>query len=105
MAYVHTCVTCHYRVTVDPGGPPNPEQAELLYGRCLLDVPRLMDVAALYGPANPGLTSKFMQQVCACVWGRRGAAALYGLANPGLTGKFMRQVCLGGWRWGGVMQG
>ena len=53
---------------VDPGGPSPPEQAELLYNRCLLDVPRLMDVAALYGPANPGLTGKFMQQVCACAW-------------------------------------
>ena len=94
MECIHTCVTCHYRVTADPGGPSAPEQAELLYNRCLLDVPRLMDVAALYGPANPGLTGKFMQQVCVTGEGMRRRDGKGGRrANPGLTSKFMQQVC------------
>ena len=47
----------------DPGGPPAATRAGLLYDGWLLHVPELMDVAALYGGANPGLTRKFLEQV------------------------------------------
>ena len=52
------------RVTVETskGGPTAQEQAQLLYNRWIVDVPKVMDVAALYGRANPDLTRRFMQQ-------------------------------------------
>ncbi len=53
------------RATVEAskGGPDAQEQAQLLYNRWILDIPKLMDVAALYGRANPDLTQRFMRQV------------------------------------------
>jgi hypothetical protein len=51
------------RVTTgERGGPEPAEQAALLYDRWLLDVPKLMDVAALYGAANGALARRFMRQ-------------------------------------------
>lgn len=51
------------RVTTgERGGPEPAEQAALLYDRWLLDVPKLMDVAALYGGANGALARRFMRQ-------------------------------------------
>eukprot|EP00983_Pelagomonas_calceolata_P090206 1157391-Pelagomonas_calceolata.AAC.7 len=45
------------------GAPPDAERARCLYDRWLLDVPKLLDVAALYGPANPRLVSQFLSSV------------------------------------------
>ncbi|GFR47557.1 hypothetical protein Agub_g9282, partial [Astrephomene gubernaculifera] len=47
----------------DPGGPPREQQAQLLYDMWLLDVPKLMDVAVLYGTHNRQLTRTFLSQV------------------------------------------
>ncbi len=52
------------RVTIDEeGAPPRTQQAELVYDRWLLDVPKLLDIAALYGPDNLQLTRDFMSKV------------------------------------------
>jgi len=45
------------------GAPPDAERARCLYDRWLLDVPKLLDVAALYGPTNPGLVSQLLRGV------------------------------------------
>ncbi len=45
------------------GGPAQTEQAKLLYDRWLLDVPKLLDIAALYGPDNPDLTRQLLSKV------------------------------------------
>ena len=39
------------------------DQAALLRDRGCLNIPRLMDVAVLYGPSNPEPTRKFLEQV------------------------------------------
>lgn len=39
------------------------EQAKQLYDRWLLDVPKLLDIAALYGPDNPELTRQLLTKV------------------------------------------
>ncbi|EFJ49762.1 hypothetical protein VOLCADRAFT_89548 [Volvox carteri f. nagariensis] len=46
----------------DPGGPPRDQQAQMLYDMWLLDIPKLMDVAVLYGTHNLDLTRKFLCQ-------------------------------------------
>lgn len=48
--------------TGEPGGPGAAEQADALYNGWLLDVPKLMDVAVLYGRANGELVRRFMRQ-------------------------------------------
>ncbi|WIA38234.1 hypothetical protein OEZ86_001577 [Tetradesmus obliquus] len=41
--------------------PPSPQQvAELLYNQWLLDVPKMMDLAVLYGPGSSGLTGQLL---------------------------------------------
>ncbi|WIA17934.1 hypothetical protein OEZ85_009427 [Tetradesmus obliquus] len=41
--------------------PPSPQQvAELLYNRWLLDVPKMMDLAVLYGPGSSSLTGQLL---------------------------------------------
>ena len=56
-------IPCPARVTTgEPGGPGAAEQADALYNGWLLDVPKLMDVAALYGRANGELVRRFMRQ-------------------------------------------
>ena len=52
----------------EPGGPGAAEQADALYNGWLLDVPKLMDVAVLYGGANGELVRRFMRQARACAW-------------------------------------
>ncbi|GIM03199.1 hypothetical protein Vretimale_8004 [Volvox reticuliferus] len=47
----------------DPGAPTREQQAQMLYNLWLLDIPKLMDVAVLYGAHNPELTRKFLIQV------------------------------------------
>ncbi len=47
----------------EPHGPTLAEQAAVLYDGWLLDVPKLMDVAVLYGAANSALVRRFMRQV------------------------------------------
>jgi hypothetical protein len=45
-------------------GPPSPGQvAELLYDRWLVDVPKLMDLAVLYGPGSSQLVAQLLQQL------------------------------------------
>ncbi len=51
------------RVTVEAGGPGRDEQAALLYEKWLLDVPKLLDIAVLYGRDNPELVQQLMQKV------------------------------------------
>jgi hypothetical protein len=53
----------------EEGTPPEQERAALLYDGWLLDVPKLLDLAALYGPSNPGLLRRMMSAV------RRGLPA------------------------------
>ncbi|KAF5829243.1 hypothetical protein DUNSADRAFT_16371, partial [Dunaliella salina] len=45
------------------GAPTDTERARYIYDRWLLDVPKLLDVAALYGPANPRLVNQFLNSV------------------------------------------
>ncbi|KAK9909048.1 hypothetical protein WJX75_006462 [Coccomyxa subellipsoidea] len=47
----------------EKGGPVQTEQAKQLYDRWLLDVPKLLDIAALYGPDNPELTRQLLTKV------------------------------------------
>ncbi len=47
----------------DPGGPPPAQRASILYDTWLLDIPKLMDIAVLYGAANRQLTSTLLRQV------------------------------------------
>ncbi|CAL8461773.1 g1304 [Coccomyxa elongata] len=52
------------RVTVtEEGAPPQTQQAQLVYDRWMLDVPKLLDIAALYGTDNLQLTREFMSKV------------------------------------------
>ena len=50
-------------MTVEPGGPAREEQGALLYDKWLLDVPKLLDIAVLYGGDNPKLVQQLMQKV------------------------------------------
>lgn len=46
--------------------PPSASQAaELLYNKWLLDVPKMADLAVLYGPSNAGLTGQLLQALLA----------------------------------------
>ena len=58
---------CCYRVTLEakPGSPPPVRQAAMLYDLWLLDVPKLLDLAALFGTGSPKLVHRLMQQVIA----------------------------------------
>lgn len=47
------------------GAPPDSERARCLYDRWLLDVPKVLDVAALYGPSNPRLVGQWMRDLFA----------------------------------------
>ena len=47
----------------EEGTPPQQERRALLYDGWLLDVPKLLDLAALYGPSNPGLLRRLMSAV------------------------------------------
>lgn len=53
------------RVTVEPGGPGKQEQAAFLYNDWLLDMPKLLDIAVLYGRDNPQLVQQLMLKVMA----------------------------------------
>ena len=59
-----------YRVSRENGaGISAAEQAKVLYERWILDIPKLMDIAVLYGRKNPGLTRRLLEQVslfCVC---------------------------------------
>lgn len=46
------------------GSNASSQRAQLLYDKWVLDVPKLLDLAALYGPDNAGLVQQLMQQVC-----------------------------------------
>jgi hypothetical protein len=46
-----------------PGVPPPARQGQELYDRWLLDVPKLLDLAAIYGPSNPGLVARLVAQL------------------------------------------
>lgn len=39
------------------------QRSRLLYDKWVLDVPKLLDLAAIYGPDNPALVQQLMQQV------------------------------------------
>ncbi|KAG1673230.1 hypothetical protein FOA52_013110 [Chlamydomonas sp. UWO 241] len=52
-------------VSTKEGAPPAAERAQLLASRSLIDVPKLMDAAVLYGPANPDLTRRLLSQAFA----------------------------------------
>ena len=44
-------------------------QAKLVYDHWILDIPKLMDIAVLYGRKNQGLTRRLLEQVslfCIC---------------------------------------
>jgi activating signal cointegrator complex subunit 2 len=44
--------------------PPSAGQvADLLYDRWLLDVPKMMDLAVLFGPGSSRLTQQLLQQL------------------------------------------
>lgn len=43
--------------------PSASQAAELLYGKWLLDVPKMMDIAVLYGPGTSQLTRQLLQQL------------------------------------------
>ena len=45
------------------GAPPDIERARILYDRWLIDVPKLLDVAALFGPTNTHLVSQLLDKV------------------------------------------
>ena len=53
------------RVTPDssPGFPSPSQQGSLLYNKWWLDVPKLLDIAALYGPSNKSLVGQLLQQL------------------------------------------
>ena len=65
------CAVCEHaawgvcvRVTGEEGGaPPAQERAGLVYDGWLLDVPKLLDLAALYGPSNPQLLRRLVSAV------------------------------------------
>ena len=57
------CNSIACRVTVEPGGLPADKQAALLYNKWLLDMPKLLDIAVLYGRDNPALVQQLMQMV------------------------------------------
>lgn len=52
-----------FRVANESGAPAETQRAELLYNRWLLDIPKLLDIAALYGPDNPEVMRQFMTKV------------------------------------------
>jgi hypothetical protein len=42
--------------------PPSPQQVgDLLYNQWLLDVPKMMDLAVLYGPGSSSLTGQLLE--------------------------------------------
>lgn len=49
--------------TGELGAPSPQEQANLLYGSCLLDVTKLLDIAALYAPENLAPTRQLLTKV------------------------------------------
>ncbi len=51
----------------EAGAPPAQERAGLVYNGWLLDVPKLLDLAALYVPSNPQLLRRLMSAVRAAV--------------------------------------
>ena len=57
------CPLADCRVTVEPGGPSARDQASMLYNDWLLDMPKLLDIAVLYGRENPALVQQLMQKV------------------------------------------
>ena len=54
------------RVSEEDQGPAHAERAALLYNSWWLDVPKLMDIAALYGQPNQDLCRTFMRKVLDC---------------------------------------
>ena len=58
-----TCSLAACRVTVQQGGPSAQDQASMLYNDWLLDMPKLLDIAVLYGRDNPALVQQLMQKV------------------------------------------
>lgn len=46
------------------GSNARSQRAQLLYDKWVLDVPKLLDLAAIYGPDNVALVQQLMQQVC-----------------------------------------
>ena len=45
------------------GSHVSSQRAQLLYDKWVLDVPKLLDLAAIYGPDNAVLVQQLMQQV------------------------------------------
>jgi activating signal cointegrator complex subunit 2 len=43
--------------------PPPQRRAQEIYDRWMIDVPKLMDLAAIYGPSNSGLVVRLIAQV------------------------------------------
>lgn len=56
-------MSVHLRVTPDQDGIKDTDQAALLYNSWLLDVPKLMDIAVLFGHENSKLVQDFMHKV------------------------------------------
>lgn len=54
------CATC--RVTT-AGSQVSSERAQLLYDKWVLDIPKLLDLAAIYGPDNAVLVQQLIPQV------------------------------------------
>ena len=52
------------RVSRESGGISREEQRQWLADNSVVDIPRLFDVAVLFGPANRELVTELMRQVC-----------------------------------------
>ncbi len=62
----HKQHACSCRVTT-AGTNARSQNAQVLYDRWVLDVPKLLDLAAIYGPDNAKLLQQLLQQVSACL--------------------------------------
>ena len=53
----------YLRLVNTAGSSASLEHAQLLYDKWVLDIPKLLDLAAIYGPDNAPLVQQLMQQV------------------------------------------
>lgn len=53
---------CKCRVNT-AGSNASSQRGQLLYDKWVLDIPKLLDLAAIYGPDNAALVQQLMQQV------------------------------------------
>ncbi|GBF96800.1 hypothetical protein Rsub_09656 [Raphidocelis subcapitata] len=61
-----------------PGAPPPARRAAEIYDRWLLDFPKMLDLAAIYGPSNPALAARLVARAFEMqprYWGDAAAAA------------------------------